>query len=128
MKIRMTSIPVLDPIKAYKVYTEILGFQELMYDPKERLAIIVSAEASTETAIILEPSDNEISHNYRTALYAAKIPVMTFSTENLKEEYIRLTNLDIRFIKTPTEVSWGWEAIFDDGCGNYLQLIQEAES
>ena len=33
MKIAMVSVFVEDPVKAFKYYTEVLGFEELMYSP-----------------------------------------------------------------------------------------------
>ncbi len=125
MKIKMTSIPVPNPSAAFKHYTEVLGFQELLFDPEAQLAIVVSPHDPQGTSLMLEPNSNPISKNYQTALYDQRIPIMTFSTENLKEEYVRLINLDVKFLKEPTQEDWGQEAIFDDNHGNYIQLIQE---
>lgn len=125
MEVKMVSIPVKDPIAAFKHYTTVLGFQKLMFDADAQLAIIIG-ENKSNTSILLEPIDgNDISKNYQAALRQANIPVMTFSTENLKEEYIRLVNLNVQFTKAPTATDWGAEAIFDDSCGNLIQLIEE---
>jgi len=126
MKIKMVSIPVIDPIKAFKYYTTILGFQEFMYDPSAQLAIVVSADEPNGTAMILEPAlMSEISKTYQEKLRAAKIPVITLGVEDINAEYIRLVNLDVPFLKNPSQQSWGIEAIFDDGQGNYIQLMEE---
>jgi len=125
MKIKMTSIPVNDPVKAFKYYTEILGFEKFMYNPKEQVAIVVSAEDSNGTALLLEPNELPEYKNFQKAIYAKGIPALTLAVSNLKEEYIRLVNLDVRFIQKPTEMDWGWEAIFDDSNGNYVQLVQD---
>jgi len=63
--------------------------------------------------------------SFQKQLRAAKIPVITFSVKDLDAEYIRLVNLDVQFLKNPKMQSWGKEAIFDDGQGNYIQLIEE---
>lgn len=121
----MVGIAVNDPIAAFKFYTTILGFKEYMYDPNAQLAIVVSEAEPDGTTLILEPaSGNEISKDFQTKLRAAKIPVITLSTDDLKAEYIRLVNLDVSFLKEPTQQSWGMESIFDDGQGNYVQLVQ----
>jgi len=125
MKIKMTSIPVDDPIKAFKHYTEVLGFQKLMYEEKGKLAIVVSPDDPDGTALLLEPNDMAEYNTVQKKLYASKIPSITFSVDDIKSEYIRLINLDVKFIKTPTEEAWGWDAVFDDNQGNYIQLIQE---
>lgn len=125
MKIKMTSIPVSDPIKAFKHYTEVLGFQKLMYDEKGKLAIIVSPDDPNGTSLLLEPNDMPEYNKLQKIAYDAKMPYITFSVPDLKAEYIRLTNLDVRFIKEPKEEAWGWDSVFDDGQGNYIQLIQD---
>jgi len=121
----MCSIPVNDPIKAFKQYTEVLGFQKFMYDEADRLAIVVSPHDPSGTALLLEPNELPSYKNFQEALYAKGIPCITFAVDNIKEEYIRLVNLDIHFVKKPTEMDWGWEAIFDDGQGNFVQMVQE---
>ena len=121
----MVGIPVTDPMEAFKHYTEVLGFKELMYDPAGQLAIVVSHDDPKGTSIILEPNENPISLNFQTGLYKAGIPIITLCVDNLKEEYLRLFNLDVRFKKEPKQESWGWDSVFDDGFGNWIQLIQE---
>jgi len=128
MKIRMVGIPVHDPKKAHEHYTTVLGFKSFMFDPEQMMAIVVSAEEPEGTAIILEPAPmNELSVTFQKGLREQKIPVITLSTDDLQAEYIRLVNLDVPFLKTPTEQPWGKEAIFDDGQGNYIQVIEENE-
>jgi len=124
MRIKMTSIPVSDPTKAFKHYTEILGFQEHLYDAKQKVAIVIAPNEPEGTALLLEPNDLPEYQAFQAKLYATKTPAITFVVDDLKAEYIRLTNLDVYFIKNPTEESWGWDAIFDDDNGNYIQLIQ----
>ncbi|HUE75800.1 MAG TPA: VOC family protein, partial [Chloroflexota bacterium] len=56
MKIAMTSVLVDDPIKAFKFYTEVLGFAERLYMPEAQLAIVVSPEEPNGTGLLLEPN------------------------------------------------------------------------
>jgi hypothetical protein len=42
-----------------------------------------------------------------------------------KKEYERLTGMGVKFSKVPTKVDWGTEAIFDDTCGNFIQIYQK---
>jgi len=124
MKIAMTSIPVPDPSQAHKHYTEVLGFESKIIDHSAKLAIVVSPSDPNGTMLMLEPNEHPISKTYQESLYKAGIPIMSFGVVNLKEEYIRLVNLDVRFKKEPTEEAWGWDSIFDDQQGNWIQLIQ----
>lgn len=124
MKIQLTSIYVNDPVKAFKFYTEILGFKEQMFMPEANLAIVVSPKEPEGTALLLEPSDNPISIEYITKLYEAGFPSIVFSVQDIQNEYERLKKMDVDFKKKPTKMDWGWEAIFDDNCGNWIQLTQ----
>lgn len=125
MRIKMVGIPVTDPVKAFKHYTEVLGFKELMYDPGAQLCLVVSHDDPKGTSIILEPNGNPISKNFQTSLYEAGIPIITLCVDNLKEEHLRLVNLDVKFKKEPKQESWGWDSVFDDGFGNWIQLMQD---
>lgn len=124
MKIQLTSIHVDDPIKAFKFYTEILDFKEQMYMPDAYLAIVVSPEDPEGTALLLEPSDNPIAKDYKEGLYEEGLPAIVFGVEDIKKEYKRLKGKGVVFKKEPTKTDWGYEAIFDDTCGNYIQLVQ----
>lgn len=125
MKIQLTSIYVDDPIEAFKFYTDTLGFIEQLYMPKANLAIVVSPEEEDGTALLLEPSDNPIAKEYMTKLYDAGLPSIVFSTEDIQKEYKQLKNLGVEFKKEPTKTEWGYEAIFDDTCGNWIQIAQQ---
>ena len=55
MKISLVSIPVQDPVKAHEIYTTILGFKSIEFNPEAQLAVVSSPEEPDGTAIILEP-------------------------------------------------------------------------
>ena len=93
--------------------------------PKANLAIVVSPEEEDGTALLLEPSDNPIAKEYMTKLYDAGLPSIVFSTEDIQKEYKQLKNLGVEFKKEPTKTEWGYEAIFDDTCGNWIQIAQQ---
>jgi predicted enzyme related to lactoylglutathione lyase len=124
MKIRLTSIYVEDTFKAFKVYTEVLGFVQRYYLPEGYLAIVASPEEPNGTGLQLKPNENPIASHYQKALYEANMPVIVFSVNNVEEEYERLKDKGLVFRKEPTQTDWGIEAIFDDTCGNLIQLLQ----
>ena len=124
MKIGLVSISVPDPMKAFKFYTEVLGFKEKMYMPEAWLAIVVSPEDPDGTAILLEPRGNFGSKEYYDGLYNAGMQVIIFNVGNINGEYEKLKAKGVVFKKPPTKTDWGWEAIFDDTCGNFIQLAQ----
>lgn len=124
MKIRLTSIYVEDTFKAFTFYTEVLGFMQRYYLPDGYLAIVASPEEPNGTGLLLEPNNNPIASTYQKALYNAQTAVIVFSVTNIEEEYERLKSKGVIFTKEPTNTDWGIEAVFDDTCGNLIQLLQ----
>ena len=121
----MTSILVDDPIKAFKFYTEILGFKKLIFSPESNLAVISAPERINGTAILLEPADKEEELNYQRSLYVNIIPAIVFGSKNLESDYKKLKGLGVKFKNEPTETEWGYVTLFDDTCGNYIQIHQD---
>ncbi len=124
MKIAMTGIHVIDPIAAFNFYTEILGFKEFLFMPDHNLAIVVSKDQPNGTALLLEPSDNPIGKSYMDALYKEGLSAIVLGVDDVEREYSRLVDLGVSFKKKPTKTDWGMKAIFDDSCGNYIQIHQ----
>lgn len=124
MKITLVSVIVNDPIKAFKFYTETLGFVEKMYMPEMQLAIVVSPEDTNGTALLLEPNGNPISQTFQEAVYALGLPPIIFGVADVQKEYERLKILGVEFRQEPTKTEWGIQAIFEDTCGNLIQISQ----
>ncbi len=124
MKIAMTSVYVDDPVKAFAFYTQVLGFVERLYIPDAALAIVASPEEPEGTGLQLEPNDNPLARTYQGALYQGGLPAIVFGVEDLQQEYERLVDLGVVFRSEPTTTEWGVQAIFEDTCGNLIQLHQ----
>ena len=127
MKIAMVSVFVEDPVRAFKYYTEVLGFEEVMYSPDNYIAIVKSPLDSNGTFLLLEPTEPggiEVAKEYKKKLYASGIPVISFSSENIQKTADELKMKGVKFKKDPVKTDYGYEAIFDDSNGNYIQLIQ----
>ena len=124
MKIALTSVTVNNPVEAFTFYTEVLGFVKRLYVPEAALAIVASPEDPDGTGLLLEPSDNPIAKTFQEAVYQAGLPIIVFGTEDIQKEYQRLKALGVVFRKEPTKTDWGVEAIFEDTCGNLIQLAQ----
>jgi predicted enzyme related to lactoylglutathione lyase len=122
MKISLTSVSVNDPLHAFKFYTEVLGFQEKMYMPEMFLAIVVSPDQPDGTALLLEPRGNYGSREFFDGIYQAGLPVIVFGVDDVQQEYERLKGLGVKFTKEPKTTEWGTEAVFDDTCGNLIQI------
>lgn len=127
MKIAMVSIMVADPVKAFKHYTEVLGFEEVMYHPENYIAIVKSPLEGNGTYILLEPTEPggiPIAKEFKKTIYDMGIPVISFSSDDIHKTAEELKEKGVSFTKDPVKTDFGYEAVFDDANGNYIQLIQ----
>ena len=129
MKVRGVGIPVLDQDKALTFYTEKLGFvkkHDIPVSEGNRWLTVVAKEEQEGTEVLLEPSPNnfEPAKIFQKALLDAGIPYTAFHVDNLQEEYEKLVNLDVVFSVKPTVMGTVKIAVFNDKCGNYIQIIE----
>ena len=130
MRVTLISIPVRDQEKALNFYTEKLGFVKKLDVPlgeTSRWLTVVPKEEQDGTQILLEPAPNhfEPSKIYQDALMEAGIPYTQFDVDNVQEEYERLTKLGVAFSVKPTAMGTVKIAVFNDTCGNNIQLVEE---
>ena len=130
MKIKVVSIPVSDQQHALEFYTETLGFEtkhDIPLGGGNRWLTVVSSEEPDGPQFLLEPAPLhfEPSKVYQKALYDAGMPCNQISVDDIKAEHERLSAKGVEFSMEPTDVGGAKIAIFDDTCGNFLQLIQE---
>lgn len=62
---------------------------------------------------------------FQKALFEAGIPATAFSVEDIEEEYARMEKLDVAFKTSPTKTGPVTVAVFDDTCGNLIQMVQK---
>ncbi len=129
MKVTLISIPVRDQEKALKFYTEKLGFIKKLDNPLgggNRWLTVVSPEWPDGPELLLEPAPNhfEPSKVYQEALMEAGVPYTQFDVDNVQEEYDRLIGLGVEFSMEPTEMGTWKVAVFNDTCGNNIQLVE----
>lgn len=127
MKIIVTSIFVEDQDKALQFYSETLGFVKKHDVPagEFRWITLVSPEDQDGTEIVLEPNNNPIAKDYQNRLFEEGIPVTMFGVEDIHKEYERLLQLGVKFTMKPTKMGDITIAVFDDTCGNLIQVIQQ---
>lgn len=130
MKVTLISIPVRDQEKALKFYTEKLGFlkkKDLPLGGGNRWLTLVSAEWQDGPELLLEPAPLhfEPCKVYQDALMEAGYPYTQFDVEDVQNEYDRLTKIDVEFSMKPTEMGTVKVAVFNDTCGNNIQLVEE---
>ncbi len=126
MKIKLSSIMVDDQGKALRFYTEVLGFDKKEDIPvgEARWLTVVSPQAPDEAELVLEPNSNPAAKTYQRALFEQGIPLTAFAVEDIRSEYERLKESGVVFRSEPTSMGPVTLAVFDDTCGNLIQIYQ----
>ncbi len=126
MKIALTSVFVEDQDKALKFYTEVLGFRKKQDIPmgEHRWLSVVSPEAPEGPELVLEPNVNPAAKTYQRALREQGIPAASFQTKDIAADHKRLTGLGVTFKSAPTKAGPVTLAVFEDTCGNLIQMHQ----
>ncbi|HLS24412.1 MAG TPA: VOC family protein [Beutenbergiaceae bacterium] len=127
MRINITSVLVDDQDKAEQFYTEVLGFVKKIDIPVGgggRWLTVVSPEDPEGTELLLEPDGHPAAGPFKEALVADGIPFTQFAVEDVHAEHERLRGLGVRFTQEPTQMGPVTTAVFDDTCGNLIQIAQ----
>lgn len=126
MKIKLSSVTVDDQEKALAFYTRVLGFVKKTDIPagKYRWLTVVSPEAPDEVELVLEPNGNPASQVYQKALFDQGIPLTAFQVDDIQAEYQRMKALGVVFRGEPAAVGPVTIVLFEDTCGNLIQLYQ----
>ena len=128
MKIKLTSVSIDDYDKALNFYTEILGFvkkQDMPLGGGARWITVVSPEEPDGTELLLEPNaDYPEMKALKEALVRDGIPFTAFQVDDIQSEYARLKELGVDFTMEPTNMGMATMAVFDDTCGNLIQIYQ----
>ena len=126
MKIALTSLFVDDQRAALAFYTDVLGFTKRHDIPlgNDFWLTVVSPEAPDGPELLLEPSGHPAVKPYRDALAEDGIPLAQFSVADIEAEHARLTGRGVVFTQPPTDIGTAVVAVFDDTCGNLIQLIE----
>ena len=126
MRITLTGVFVSDQEKALRFYTETLGFVKKHDVPvgEFKWLTVVSPDDPDGTELLLEPNENPVAQEYQKGLFDQGIPVASFGVEDIHAEYAKLKSLDVTFTMEPTEMGNATIAVFDDTCGNLIQIMQ----
>lgn len=133
MRIKQVSITVADQDKAFRFYTEVLGFAKktlypLDVDGARKRMTLVSALDKDGPELVLEPMHAALKgaeKEWQKARYKHSIPAAAFEVEDIKKEFKRLSKLGVLFTQEPMRagapITW---ALLDDTCGNLIQLFE----
>lgn len=128
MKIVVTSVLVDDQEKALRFYTDVLGFEKKEDVPvgDARWLTVVSTQERDGTELLLEPDSHPAAKPFKQALVEDGIPYTSFGVDDVKAEYERLSGRGVRFTQPPTDMGQVTTAVWDDTCGNLIQIAQRA--
>lgn len=130
MKIHLTSVFVDDQAKALAFYTEILGFvkkHDVPMGEKDRWLTVVSPDEPSGTELLLEPAGHPAVKPYRDMIVKDGIPLAQFAVDDVQAEYERLRDLGVRFTQEPLDMGPVTTAVFDDTCGNLIQIATQPQ-
>ena len=124
MRIHLSSIYVDDQEKALRFYTEVLGFvkkTEIALG-QARWLTVVSPDDPNGAELLLEPDEHPAVKPFKHALVSDGIPFTSFAVDDLQKEFERLSKLGVRFTQAPLTMGPVTTAVFDDTCGNLVQM------
>jgi catechol 2,3-dioxygenase-like lactoylglutathione lyase family enzyme len=127
MRIYITSVLVDDQERALRFYTDVLGFQKKNDIPLgggARWLTVVSPDDPQGTELLLEPDAHPAAGPFKAALVDDGIPATSFAVDDVQAEFERLSGLGVRFTQEPVEMGPVTTAVFDDTCGNLIQIAK----
>ncbi|MFB5760179.1 VOC family protein [Paenibacillus medicaginis] len=127
MKIIVTSIFVQDQDQALKFYTETLDFIKKHDVPvgEFRWITLVSPDEPDGTELLLEPNNHPAAKEYQKKIFDSGYPATMFGVADIHKEYQRLLENGVHFTTEPTKMDELTLAVFDDTCGNLIQIVQQ---
>jgi catechol 2,3-dioxygenase-like lactoylglutathione lyase family enzyme len=126
MRIVVSSVFVDDQEKALTFYTDVLGFVKKKDIPlgESRWLTVVSASDPEGAELLLEPDHHPAVGPFKDALVGDGIPFTSFGVDDVQAEYERLDGLGVRFTQDPVDLGPVITAVFDDTCGNLIQIAE----
>lgn len=126
MKIVITSVLVDDQEKALRFYTDVLGFEkkhDIPMGPFRWLTVVAPGDANG-VELLLEPDQHPAARPFKRALVEDGIPFTSFGVDDVQAEFDRLCSAGVHFTQPPTAMGPVTTAVFDDTCGNLIQIAQ----
>lgn len=125
VRIQVTSIYVDDQEKALRFYTGVAGFVKKtdVSNGPYRWLTVVSPEQPDGVELQLAPNDNPAAKTYQRALFEQGQPAAMFYVDDVAKEHERMKAAGAQFTMEPTKVTGSTIAMFDDTCGNRIQIV-----
>ena len=127
MRIGLTVVFVDDQDQAEWFYTDVLGFTIKTDAPygRERWLTVVSPEDPDGTELVLQLAD-EAARNLQQASRELGRPAFSLRSDDCRRDAERLKAKGVVFVTEPGRRDYGgMDAVFDDTCGNLIDLHQD---
>ena len=128
MKIKLTSVSIDDYDKALKFYTDVMGFvkkHDIPLGEGARWITVVSPEDPNGPELLLEPNATYPAMKaLKESLVKDGIPYTAFMVNDIQQEYERMKERGVEFSMEPTNMGIWTAAVFDDTCGNLIEIFQ----
>lgn len=130
MKIYITLVFVDDQDKALRFYTDVLGFRVKDDVPvgDDRWITVVSPQEPEGAELLLEPDKHPAVRPFKEALVADGIPATSFAVADVAAEHERLKSRGVVFTQPPVDLGPVITAVFDDTCGNLIQIAARKQA
>ena len=123
LRINVTSVYVDDQAKALAFYTDKLGFHKRTDVPVGGDARwLTVGDDHSDVELLLEPTGHPAAKTYKEALVADGIPFTQFAVADVPAAHAELTRRGVTFVQPPTVMGPVTTAVFDDTCGNLIQI------
>ena len=128
MQLKFISLMVEDQDRALAFYTSVLGFQKMADIPMGpyRWLTVTSPDGIAGVELVLEPMGFPPSRAYQKALFEGGVPATALITKDIAGDFERLTARGVRFRGEPANRGPITNVIFEDSCGNLINLVQPA--
>lgn len=126
MKIKVTTLYVDDQEKAFRFYTDVLGFvkkTDFSQGPYRWLTV-ASSEDPEGVELQLALNNNPAAKAFQQATFQQNQPAIMFFTEDLNADFERIKSRGVEFVALPKDVTGSKIATLNDTCGNLIQITQ----
>jgi catechol 2,3-dioxygenase-like lactoylglutathione lyase family enzyme len=126
MQLRFVRVLVKNQDQALAFYTEKLGFSKKadMMMGSHRFLTVAAPKGIEGVQLILEATDFPPSKVYQRECYKAGTPALSINTDDIAGDHDSLRNHGVHFVAAPEDLGPIICATFDDGCGNWVYLVQ----
>lgn len=128
MQLKFISLMVDDQERALEFYSGVLGFVKMADIPmgEYRWLTVTSPDGVAGVELVLEPMAFPPSRIYQKALFNAGIPATAVITNDIAGDVLRLRARGVTVRGAPKEMGPITAVLFEDTCGNLINLVQPA--